>query len=95
MTKTLFMVSCDNADRLEIFKAIDGVKGADVVHLELMSLRQARREFEKAYIRAQLARMAGNISQTARFIDMERSALHRKIKQIAVRDDNRKHTNNQ
>jgi two-component system nitrogen regulation response regulator NtrX len=47
-----------------------------------MSLREARETFERQYINAQLLRFGGNISRTAEFIGMERSALHRKIKAL-------------
>ena len=49
-----------------------------------MSLREARESFEKHYLARQLERFEGNISKTAEFIGMERSALHRKLKSLAV-----------
>jgi two-component system nitrogen regulation response regulator NtrX len=49
-----------------------------------MPLRSAREEFEKEYLLAQLARFEGNISKTAEFIGMERSAFHRKIKNLEI-----------
>ena len=49
-----------------------------------MPLREARELFEKEYMVAQLARFSGNISQTASFIGMERSALHRKLRLLSV-----------
>jgi two-component system nitrogen regulation response regulator NtrX len=53
---------------------------------ELMSLklRDARQVFEKQYLLAQINRFGGNISRTAAFIGMERSALHRKLKSLEV-----------
>jgi two-component system nitrogen regulation response regulator NtrX len=53
---------------------------------KLMSLplREAREIFEKEYLIAQIARFSGNISRTAEFIGMERSALHRKLKSLGV-----------
>jgi two-component system, NtrC family, nitrogen regulation response regulator NtrX len=53
-------------------------------HLLAMTLRDAREAFERDYMTAQLARFAGNISRTAIFIGMERSALHRKIKLLGL-----------
>ena len=50
-----------------------------------MPLRDAREMFERTYLSAQLARFDGNISKTATFVGMERSALHRKIKSLALR----------
>ncbi len=49
-----------------------------------MPLREARESFEKQYLSRQLQRFEGNISKTAEFIGMERSALHRKLKSLAV-----------
>lgn len=54
-------------------------------HLQEMMklpLRDAREQFERDYLLAQVARFSGNISQTASFIGMERSALHRKLKTL-------------
>ena len=53
---------------------------------KLMSLplREAREIFEREYLIAQIARFSGNISRTAEFIGMERSALHRKLKSLGV-----------
>ena len=49
-----------------------------------LGLRDAREIFEKQYLEAQVRRFGGNISQTAQFVGMERSALHRKIKQLGI-----------
>ena len=49
-------------------------------------LREAREKFERIYFLSQLERFDGNISQMARFVEMERSALHRKLKSIGVSD---------
>ncbi len=53
---------------------------------KLMSLplREAREIFEREYLLAQIARFSGNISRTAEFIGMERSALHRKLKSLGI-----------
>ncbi|MCK6417448.1 MAG: sigma-54 dependent transcriptional regulator [Alphaproteobacteria bacterium] len=50
-------------------------------------LREAREMFEREYLQAQIQRFEGNISRTAQFVGMERSALHRKIKTLAVGDE--------
>ncbi|MFQ5784165.1 MAG: sigma-54-dependent transcriptional regulator [Alphaproteobacteria bacterium] len=55
-----------------------------------MPLREARETFERQYLAAQLVRFGGNISRTAGFIGMERSALHRKLKTLGVGDDQRR-----
>ncbi len=53
-------------------------------HLMSMALREAREVFEKQYLLAQIERFGGNISKTAEFIGMERSALHRKLKSLGL-----------
>ena len=50
------------------------------------SLREARETFEREYLRVQIRRFSGNISRTASFIGMERSALHRKLKTLGLVD---------
>lgn len=50
-------------------------------------LREAREAFEREYLRAQIRRFSGNISRTAAFIGMERSALHRKLKALGLVDE--------
>ncbi|WP_333604883.1 nitrogen assimilation response regulator NtrX [Novosphingobium sp.] len=47
-------------------------------------LREARENFEREYLRVQIRRFSGNISKTATFIGMERSALHRKLKLLGM-----------
>jgi len=59
---------------------------ADIMSLPL---REARDLFETQYLQAQLLRFGGNISRTAQFVGMERSALHRKLKQLGVHSDER------
>ncbi len=59
---------------------------ADVMGLPL---REARDLFETQYLQAQLLRFGGNISRTAGFVGMERSALHRKLKQLGVNSEDR------
>ncbi len=49
-------------------------------------LREARETFEREYLRVQIRRFSGNISRTAAFIGMERSALHRKLKALGIGD---------
>lgn len=58
-----------------------GVRGEKLMSLPL---REAREVFEREYLVAQLNRFSGNISRTAEFIGMERSALHRKLKSLSV-----------
>ncbi len=51
-------------------------------------LKEARENFEKNYLTTQLKKFSGNISKTAKFVGMERSALHRKLKGLGVKDLN-------
>ena len=51
-------------------------------------LREARETFEKEYLISQIKKFGGNISKTAKFVGMERSALHRKLKILGVKDLN-------
>ncbi len=54
-----------------------------------LPLREAREEFEREYLLTQINRFGGNISRTAQFVGMERSALHRKLKSLGVVTSNR------
>ena len=58
--------------------------GFDAEKMIALSLREARENFEREYLKAQIDRFGGNISRTAAFIGMERSALHRKLKSLGV-----------
>ena len=60
--------------------------GAEVMGLPL---REARERFEREYLIAQVDRFGGNVSRTAQFVGMERSALHRKLKTLGVAPGNR------
>ena len=51
-------------------------------------LKEARENFEKEYLTTQLKKFNGNISKTADFIGMERSALHRKLKGLGIKELN-------
>jgi two-component system nitrogen regulation response regulator NtrX len=59
-----------------------GAVGAE--RIIALPLRDAREVFEREYLNAQIMRFGGNISRTAAFIGMERSALHRKLKSLGV-----------
>ncbi|WP_299404585.1 sigma-54 dependent transcriptional regulator [uncultured Roseobacter sp.] len=52
--------------------------------LATLALREAREAFEREYLLTQINRFGGNISRTANFVGMERSALHRKLKSLGV-----------
>ena len=59
----------------------NGARGEKLMSL---ALREAREIFEREYLTAQINRFGGNISRTAEFICMERSALHRKLKSLGI-----------
>ena len=61
-------------------------EGSEVMGLPL---RDAREVFERQYLSAQVSRFGGNISRTAAFVGMERSALHRKLKSLGVTSSER------
>lgn len=54
-----------------------------------LPLKNAREMFEREYLVAQVTRFGGNISRTAAFVGMERSALHRKLKSLGIQTDDR------
>ena len=61
--------------------ATRGDAGQEVMSLPL---REAREVFERQYLEAQISRFGGNISRTAGFVGMERSALHRKLRMLGI-----------
>lgn len=62
------------------------VNGSGGQQLMALPLREAREVFEREYLIAQIGRFGGNISKTAAFVGMERSALHRKLKLLGVQN---------
>ena len=66
-------------------------KNNDISEKNVISLplKNARKVFEKNYLQSQINRFDGNISKTAAFIGMERSALHRKLKQLGINDEDK------
>jgi two-component system nitrogen regulation response regulator NtrX len=71
----------------EVSSAFGSLVSDSQKELMSMKLRDAREIFEKQYLVAQINRFGGNISRTANFIGMERSALHRKLKSLSVFDE--------
>ncbi len=61
-----------------------GASATGSMQMISMSLRDAREHFEREYLAMQITRFGGNVSRTAQFIGMERSALHRKLKALGV-----------
>ncbi len=73
-----------SADMLPQEVAATGGSGMGTERTIALPLREAREVFEREYLAAQIMRFGGNISRTAAFIGMERSALHRKLKSLGV-----------
>lgn len=63
--------------------------GSGGEHFMSLPLREAREIFEREYLVAQINRFGGNISRTAEFVGMERSALHRKLRALGVNSSER------
>jgi two-component system nitrogen regulation response regulator NtrX len=61
-----------------------GVSAADGTEVLSLPLREAREIFERKYLESQVSRFGGNISRTASFVGMERSALHRKLRSLGI-----------
>ena len=81
----------DNEKILEIIKESLSKSSEEIFSItENLSvpLREARENFEKEYLTTQIKKFGGNISKTAKFVGMERSALHRKLKLLGVKDLN-------
>ncbi len=67
--------------------APEALRGDGATDLMELSLREAREVFERQYLEAQLLRFGSNISRTATFVGMERSALHRKLRSLGIQAD--------
>jgi two-component system nitrogen regulation response regulator NtrX len=82
-------VSCIDVDLLppEVLDNQNAMGGSTTAMAIMGSpLREARESFEREYLKLQIRRFSGNISRTASFIGMERSALHRKLKALGIGD---------
>jgi two-component system nitrogen regulation response regulator NtrX len=92
--RTIIMAPGDRIGRIEIDMLPSEVlndqpqlaSGASNTAMMGAPLREARETFEREYLRVQIRRFSGNISRTASFIGMERSALHRKLKLLGLAD---------
>ena len=90
--RTLILAPGDRAARIdvdllppEILDNQSAMSGANSGMAIMGSpLREAREAFEREYLKIQIRRFSGNISRTASFIGMERSALHRKLKALGI-----------
>ena len=82
----------DNNDKImtiikeSLSKSVD--ENFSVTDTLSIPLREARETFEKEYLISQIKKFGGNISKTAKFVGMERSALHRKLRLLGVKDLN-------
>ncbi|MEO6580232.1 MAG: sigma-54 dependent transcriptional regulator [Sphingomicrobium sp.] len=94
MERTLILAPGDRAQCIDIdllpAEVIDahggGNMGSSSIAIMGSPLREARESFEREYLKVQIRRFSGNISRTASFIGMERSALHRKLKALGLAD---------
>jgi two-component system nitrogen regulation response regulator NtrX len=91
--RTLILAPGDRAQCIEldllppeILDSQSGMSGNSAMAIMGSPLREARESFEREYLRIQIRRFSGNISRTATFIGMERSALHRKLKALGLGD---------
>jgi len=90
--RTVILAPRDRMDRIEpdmLPAEITGGSsdnGTGISTLMGVPLREARESFEREYLKIQIRRFSGNISRTASFIGMERSALHRKLKALGLGD---------
>jgi two-component system nitrogen regulation response regulator NtrX len=90
--RTLIMAPGDRADSIDVdllpaeIVESQGTVGVSTASMAIMGspLREARESFEREYLKIQIRRFSGNISRTASFIGMERSALHRKLKALGL-----------
>ncbi|MFC3580711.1 nitrogen assimilation response regulator NtrX [Sphingomonas hylomeconis] len=88
--RTIIMAPGDRIGRIDIdllpaeVLGEPGEMGAGSNAIMGSPLREARETFEREYLRVQIRRFSGNISRTAHFIGMERSALHRKLKLLGI-----------
>ena len=92
LIERIAILSPDNSDKISnIIK--ESLKTPDIKDEPLKTslsvpLKEARENFEKEYLTTQLKKFNGNISKTADFIGMERSALHRKLKGLGIKELN-------
>lgn len=77
-------IACDQLPAEVIDAGLSIPAGDGLEQIIALPLRDARERFEREYLIAQINRFGGNISRTAAFIGMERSALHRKLKALGV-----------
>lgn len=92
LERTMIMVGRGEGLEIKIEHLPDEIIGAgptlpagpEMEQIIALPLREARERFEREYLLAQIGRFGGNISRTAGFVGMERSALHRKLKALGI-----------
>jgi two-component system, NtrC family, nitrogen regulation response regulator NtrX len=92
--RTLILAPGDRVECIDIdllpSEVVEGQGGGNLgsssIAIMGSPLREARESFEREYLKVQIRRFSGNISRTASFIGMERSALHRKLKALGLAD---------
>jgi two-component system nitrogen regulation response regulator NtrX len=90
--RTIILAPCERVERIEVDMLPSEVletRGSSDLSSQAITimgspLREARESFEREYLKVQIRRFSGNISRTASFIGMERSALHRKLKALGI-----------
>ena len=89
--RLMILAGGEDSDRItadmlpqEVSDMMPKAPGSSDEHLMGKPLREAREIFEREYLVAQIGRFGGNISRTASFVGMERSALHRKMKSLGI-----------
>jgi len=90
--RTIILAPCERVERIEVDMLPAEVletRGSSDLSSQAITimgspLREARESFEREYLKVQIRRFSGNISRTASFIGMERSALHRKLKALGI-----------
>lgn len=90
--RIIILAPSDRLEQIEVdmlpSEIVDTQQGGGSNAAALMGapLREARENFEREYLRVQIRRFSGNVSRTATFIGMERSALHRKLKLLGINE---------
>lgn len=85
-------IGCDHLPAEVMDSGLSIPSGEGLEQIIALPMREARERFEREYLIAQINRFGGNISRTANFIGMERSALHRKLKALGVTGQSRTET---
>ena len=92
LIERIAILSPDGSDKIyNIIKEslkIPDISNSTIENSLSVPLKEAREKFEKEYLTTQLKKFNGNISKTADFVGMERSALHRKIKSLGIKELN-------